>query len=108
LVLYRTIPGIVSFFSPAPDWSDAGQSGIPSFIHTNMHTNTHINTHTNTHIKTHINTHTNTPSHTHTDLWWTGENMDRNMDVQHGHGDVQDHRCRNADKKFSPASLVFR
>jgi hypothetical protein len=22
--------------------------------------------------------------------------MERNMDVQHVHGDVQDHRCRNA------------
>jgi hypothetical protein len=45
--------------------------------------------------------------------------MDRNMDVQHGHEawtwtytiDMEMdkyHECRNADKKFSPASLVFR
>jgi hypothetical protein len=64
LVRYRTIPGIVSFFSPVPDCSDAGESGIPAFIHTNTHTNTHMNTHTNTPT----NTHTNTHLHTHTDL----------------------------------------
>ncbi len=73
----------------------------------------------NTHMNTHTNTHTNMHSHMHTDLWWTGENMDRNMDVQHGHEAwtwtcimnmemYKHHRCRNADKKFSLASLVFR
>jgi hypothetical protein len=47
-----------------------------------------------------------------------GINMDRNMDVQHGHAawtwtytmDMEmdkHHGCRNADKKFSPATLVF-
>jgi hypothetical protein len=72
LVRYRTCPSIVSFFIPAPDWSDAGQSGIPAYINTNT------------------NTHTNTHSHTHTHLWcaawtWTGT-WTFNMDMKHGHG----------------------
>ncbi len=100
VVRYWTCPGTVSFFIPVLDWLDAGQSGILAFIHT----------------------HTNTHSPTHTYLWWTGQNMDRNMDVQHGHESMDKgmhHRhgdgqapwmseCRNAEKKFSPASLVFR
>jgi hypothetical protein len=80
---------------------DAGQSGIPAFIHTNT------------------NTHTNTHSHTHTHPVMCGMKMDRNMDVHDGHEawtwtyttDMEMdkyHECRNADKKFSPASLVFR
>jgi hypothetical protein len=47
-----------------------------------------------------------------------GMNMDWNMDVQHGHEawtwtctmDMEmdkHHGCRNANKKFSPASLVL-
>jgi hypothetical protein len=57
-------------------------------------------------------------AHAHTPMMG-GMNMDRNMDVQHGQGawtwtctmDMEmdkHHECRNADKKFSPASLVFR
>jgi hypothetical protein len=65
LVRYRTSPGIVSFFIPVPDWSDARQSCMPAFIHTNMN------------------------SHTHTHLWcaawtWTGT-WTFSMDIQHGH-----------------------
>jgi hypothetical protein len=60
LVRYRTIPSIVSFFLPVPDYSDARQSGIPAFIHMNTHTNTHMNMHTNKY--------TNMHSHMHTDL----------------------------------------
>jgi hypothetical protein len=92
LVRYRNVPASLVFYSMVPDCSDAGQSGIPAIIHTDM--NMHMNTH----------------SH---------RNMDRNMDVQHGHEawtwtctmDMEmdkHHGCWNADKKFSPASLVFR
>jgi hypothetical protein len=92
LVRYWTCPGIVSFFIPAPDCSDAGQSGIYTDEHALAHP----------HIP-----------------MMCGMNMDRNMDVQHGHEawtrtctmDMKmdkHHGCRNADKKFSPASLVFR
>jgi hypothetical protein len=31
-----------------------------------------------------------------------------NMQHGHGHGHAWMHGCRNADKKLSPASLVFR
>jgi hypothetical protein len=61
----------------------------------------------------HQHAHEHALAHAHTPMM-CGMNMDRNMDVQHGHGQTMDmemdkhHGCRNADKKFSPASLVFR
>ncbi len=100
MVRYRTCPGIVSFFIPVPDSSDAGESGIPAFTHEHEHAHKHA------------------VAHAHTPMM-CGMNMDRNMDVQHGHEawtftctmDMEmdkHHGCRNADKKFSLASLVFR
>jgi hypothetical protein len=96
----RPVPASLVFFILVPDCLDAGMLGILAFIHTN--TNTHTNTHT----------------HKHTPVM-CGMNMDRNMDVQHGHEawtrtctmDMEmdkHHGCRNADKMFSPASLVLR
>jgi hypothetical protein len=66
----------------------------------------------------HEHAHGHPLAHAHTPMMW-GMNMDRNMDVQPGHEawtctntiDMEMdkyHKCRNADKKFSPASLVFR
>jgi hypothetical protein len=46
--------------------------------------------------------------HGHAPWTWT---CTMDMDMHHGHGDGQAPwmpECRNADKKFSPASLVFR
>jgi hypothetical protein len=82
----RLVPASFFFFILVPDCSDAGQSGIPAFIHSN--TNTHRNMH----------------SHTHAHLWcaawtWT-ETWTFSMATKHGHGhwDGQHHGCRNADK----------
>jgi hypothetical protein len=89
----------------------------PEFIqHTNRHTNTHTNMHMNTHTNMHTNTHTNTPMNTHTRIR-TQTDTDKRLGHSHGHAawkwactmdtDKQ-HGCRNADEKFSLASLVFR
>ncbi len=101
LVRYRTCSGIISFFQSGTGLTGCQRSGIPAFLYICTWT-----------------------------LTWT---CSIDMDMQHGHGhalwiwtcsmgmDTQYsfdnaaciwtmdmHGCRNADKKFSPASLVFR
>jgi hypothetical protein len=82
---------------PVPDWPDAVQSGIPTFLYTCQWTLT---------------------------LTWSIDmECSIDMNMQHGHGhavwiwlgsmDLDSahawmHRCRNADEKLSPALLVFR
>jgi ABC-type nickel/cobalt efflux system permease component RcnA len=91
LVRYRTIPGIVSFFLPVPDYSDARQSGIPAFIHMNTHEHTHEHAHKQAHE--HALAHTHRPmmnrrehGQEHGRAAWTGS---IDMDMDHGHGGVQ-------------------
>jgi hypothetical protein len=79
---------------------DSPASGIYTHEHAHKHANKHPLAHTHT-------------------LMMCGMNVDRNMDVQHGHEawtytctmDMEmdkHHGCQNADKKFIPASLVSR
>ncbi len=95
LIRYRTCPGIVSFF-----YSGTGLIGCRTVRHSGIYTHEHA------------------LAHAHTPMMCS-MNMDRIMDVQHGHEawtwtctmDMEmekHHGCRNADKQFSPASLVFR
>jgi hypothetical protein len=115
LVRYRTCSGNVSFFQ-----SGTGLFGCRTVRHSGIYT----------HKQEHAHEHALANAHK---PMMCGMNMDRNMDVQHGHEHGHGHapgtwtctrdmdmhqghgdgqapwmpECRNADKKFSPASLVF-
>jgi hypothetical protein len=98
LVRYWTYPGIVSSFH-----SGTGLIRCRTVRHSGIYTHAHAHKHT--------------LAHAHTSMM-CGMNIDKNMDVQRGHEawkwtctiDMEmdkHHGCRNADKKFSPALLVF-
>ncbi len=73
---------------------------------------------TRTLTQTLMHTHTHTHTYDEQDRTWTGTwTCSMDMDMHHGHGDGDGDgdgqapwmpECRNAEKKFSPASLVFR
>jgi hypothetical protein len=67
LVQYQTCPGIVSFF-----YSGTGLFGCWTVRHSGIYTLEHE------HAQEHALAHAHTPK-------MCGMNMDRNMDVQHGH-----------------------
>jgi hypothetical protein len=107
LVWYWAYPGIVSFF-----YSSTGLFGCRTVRHYGIYTHEHEHAHELARAHPHALAH----AHTH---MMCSMNMDRNIDVQHGHEawtwtytmDIEmdkHHGCRNADKKFSSASLVFR
>jgi hypothetical protein len=92
LVRYRISSGVVSFYHSGTGLIRC-RTVRPFLQHTHTNTNTHANTHKNTH------------THGHGQAAWTltwtcsMEMGTMDMDKQHG--------CRNADEKFSLASLVF-
>ncbi len=94
LVQYRISSGVVSFYNSGTGLIRC-RTVRPFLQHT--HTNTH--TKTNTHANSHKNTHGHGQAAW--TLTWTCSMEMGTMDMDKQHG------CRNADEKFSLASLVF-
>jgi hypothetical protein len=92
LVRYRTCPGIDSFF-----YSGTGLFECRTVRHSGIYTHAHEQA--PTHAHTYDVQHEHGQKRGRSAWTWTCT-MDMEMDKHHGY--------RNADKKFSPALLVFR